>query len=244
MLLNELLQKNKKLHFTLIDPDKQPIEVSAERAKLSESYETDAIMVGGSTVSDKEVVYQTIDAIKKIGVKIPIILFPNRADTIPENTEYIFFMSLLNSLESKYVIGEQLKGAKIVKEWAIEPISMAYLIISTSEKTTTVESLVKLDKIEYDDIEKAANYAFVAENFWGFKSIYLEAGSGAEKPVPNDMVSEVRKTVSVPLIVGGGIRDGATAREKVDAGADIIVTGTLGEKNLERIKEIIAAIKS
>jgi phosphoglycerol geranylgeranyltransferase len=51
----------------------------------------------------------------------------------------------------------------------------------------------------------------------------------------------------VPLIVGGGIRNGAVARETVTSGADIIVTGTLVEEDVEvreRIYDIVTNIKS
>ena len=79
--------------------------------------------------------------------------------------------------------------------------------------------------------------------------IYLEAGSGADKPVPVEMVAAVKKAVGreIKLIVGGGIRDGATARERVKAGADMIVTGTIVEQVDDvraKIEELVKAIKS
>jgi phosphoglycerol geranylgeranyltransferase len=75
--------------------------------------------------------------------------------------------------------------------------------------------------------------------------VYLEAGSGANEPVPSEMVVFVKKNIDIPLIVGGGIRDPATAREKVMAGADIIVTGTaLEELFFERkLSSIVKTIK-
>lgn len=231
----------KALHFTLIDPEDQTAEEAGERAKLSESYGTDAIMIGGSTVRDKKKVDSTVKAIKE-KTNTPTILFPNSADSVSERADYIFFMSLLNSKDHRFFAGEQVRGARFIKDSNLKPISMAYVIISTSGEPTQVEKAVDLDMIKPADIEKAVSYAITAENF-GMDCIYLEAGSGAEKPVPNEMISAVRKAVSIPIIVGGGIRNGSVAKEKVDSGADAIVTGTVAEEDSEKLKEIIWAIK-
>jgi phosphoglycerol geranylgeranyltransferase len=240
-LINELLQKYQRLHCSLIDPDKQSPEKAGEIANACEKYGTNAIMVGGSTVNDRKLVYDTIEAIKQ-KVTLPIILFPNSAESISENVEYILFMMLLNSEESRYHGAEQAKGAILIKKWNIQPISTGYIVISTSKKPTTIERYVKLDKINRDDIEKAVNYALYAE-MSGLSCVYFDAGSGAEKPVSNKMIKAIRDSITIPIIVGGGIRDGKTAREKIDAGADIIVNGTIVETDLRKIEEIIQEIK-
>ncbi len=239
-LLHKLLQQNKKIHFSLIDPDSQGPQEAGRIAKVCEDYGTNAIMVGGTTVRNRKIIYDTVDAIKK-NVKLPVILFPNSAESISENLDYIFFMMLLNSKEIKYITGEQFKGAPLVKKWGIEPISMGYIIISTSKKPTTVERHVKLDKIFFNDIEKAVDYACRVE-LLGMSCVYFDAGSGAEKPISNEMIKAVDNAIDIPIIVGGGIRDGDTAKEKIDAGADAIVTGTVIEKNMENIEDIIKKI--
>lgn len=239
-ILDQLLKKYRKAHFSLIDPDKQEPEEAGKRAGICENYGTNAIMTGGSTVRDRKSVYDTIEAIKK-NVRIPVILFPNSAESISENADYIFFMSLLNSRDERFLIREQVKGASLVKRWGIEPISMAYIVVSTSEKPTMVETVAKLDRIGANDIEKAVDYALTAE-YLGMDCVYLEAGSGAEKPVPNEMIRAVRKEVDIPIIVGGGIKSADIAKEKVDSGADVIVNGTATEENLEVIREIIRGI--
>jgi phosphoglycerol geranylgeranyltransferase len=247
-LITEMLEKEKEeekkaLHFTLIDPDEQTPKEAAERSKLCQEYGTDAIMVGGSTIKERKIVDETVKEIKQRGrVKIPIILFPNSHEALSKYADYVFFMSLLNSKKHRYFAGEQVKGAPLVKDFNLKTISMAYLVISTSEEPTQVEKAVDLDVIRANNIEKAVNYALVA-NYLGMSCIYLEAGSGAEFPVPNEMIFEVKKAVDIPLIVGGGIKNGKIAKEKVDAGANVIVTGTIAEKDLSKIKEIIKAIK-
>lgn len=240
-LVNDLLRQYEKLHFTLIDPDKQSPAEAGLRAKVCEEYGTNAIMVGGTTGVSRENVYKTVDAIKR-NVKLPVILFPNSAEAISKNADYTFFMYLLNALDPKYRGGEQAKGSVLIKKWNINPISMGYIIINTSKTPTTVEKRIELDKIKINDIEKAVSYAVETETY-GMSCLYLEAGSGAEKPVSNEMISAIREEINIPIIVGGGINDSRTAREKVYSGADIIVNGTLAEDNIKNIEEIIKEIQ-
>jgi len=241
-IIEELLQKYKKLHFSLIDPDKQTPEEAGKRAELCAKYGTNAIMIGGTTVKDRKIVYDTIKSIKE-HVKVPTILFPNSADAVSENADYIFFMKLLNSKEDKYQINEQVRGAPLVKKWKITPIPMGYIVISTSKKPTTIEKNVKLHRIQIDDIKKAVEYSIYAE-MTGMNCIYFEAGSDAEQPITNKMLKAIRNEIKIPIIVGGGIKNARTAKEKVDAGADIIVNGTATEENIRVIEDIIRTIRS
>jgi phosphoglycerol geranylgeranyltransferase len=241
-LIDELLKKYNKIHFSLIDPDTQSPEEAGEIAKACGEYGTNAIMVGGSTVNNRKMVYDTIEAIKQ-NVKLPVILFPNSAESISKNIDYILFLRLLNSTESQHHGKIQAKGAPLVKKWDIQPISTGYVIVSTSKKSTTVEQHVKLDIVRIDDVEKAVEYALWAEML-GMSCVYFDAGSGAEKPISNEMIQAIRSNISIPLIVGGGIRDGDTAKEKIDAGADAIVNGTIVEQDMKRIEDIVKKIES
>jgi phosphoglycerol geranylgeranyltransferase len=240
--IKDLIRKQGKAHFTLIDPENQSAEEAAARAKTCQDYGSSAVMIGGSTVRDEKLVYKTIESIKK-QADIPTILFPNSAHAISENADYIFYMMLMNSMDRRFLIGEQIKAAPYIKKWGIKPISMGYIVISMSKTPTTVEKAASLDRITETDIEKAVSYALTAK-YLNLQCIYLEAGSGAEKPVPNEMIKAVRKETDVPIIVGGGIRDGKTAKEKTDAGADIIVNGSVCEEDSAKIKGIIEAIKT
>jgi phosphoglycerol geranylgeranyltransferase len=240
--IKDMLKQNKKIHFSLIDPDKQtPIE-AGQIAKKCNDFGTDAIMIGGSTINNRNLVYNTIEEIKK-KVILPIILFPNSVESISENVEYILFMMLLNSLESKYRGEEQAKGAPLVKKWGIKPISTGYVVISTSQKPTTIEQIVKLDKINSTEIEKAVDYALIAEMI-GMSCVYFDAGSGAEKPIPNEMINAIRENISIPIIIGGGINNKDIAEEKIKAGADAIVNGTILENGNKDIESIIKIVHS
>jgi len=236
------LMREKKMHFSLIDPDKQDAKEAGKMAHNCEKYGSDAIMVGGSTVPDRETTYKTIEEIKK-NSRLPVIIFPNSADTIAENADYIFFMDFLNSTQLEFKREQHMKGARLVKKWGIKPIPTGYMVISMSSKPTTVETKMELDVIRGGDIEKAIEYAIYAECM-GMQCVYLDAGSNPDKPVPDEMIKGVRKEIEIPLIVGGGIKTAEEARKKIQAGADVIVTGSLLEENLEKLKEIIEAVHS
>lgn len=240
-----LLKKIKEeggVHLTLIDPDEQPVEKAALMAKDAEEGGTDGIMVGGSGV-DQVLTDECVKAIKD-SVNIPVILFPGNISGISKHADAIFFMSLLNSRSRYWLSLAQAFGSFYVKKIGIEPIPMGYLIVESGIKTS-VEFYGDANALPRDKPKIAAAFALAAQ-YMGMKLAYLEGGSGAQEPVPNEIVKTVRKTIDIPLIVGGGIKDGKVAYEKIKDGADIIVTGTIGEKakNLKAItQEIVEGIK-
>lgn len=229
----------KKLHFSLIDPDKQKPKIAGEIAKTAEEAGTSAIMVGGSTLVSQEQVDETVKVIKELS-KIPVILFPSGAKYLSKYADAVFFMSLMNSRNIDFIIREHVKGAPFVKLSGIEPISMGYVIV---EPGMTAGKIGEVDLIKKDDIRTAVGYALAAQ-YLGMDFFYLEAGSGAPYPVSNEMVSAVKNSIDIPLIVGGGIRDSKTAKEKAKAGADIVVTGTKLEQEKNLKKALIDIIKS
>jgi len=239
--LKRWVEEKGSLHFTLVDPDKQPPEKAGELAVLCESYGTDAIMVGGSTVGGR-VVDETVGEIKK-RCRIPVILFPSTAAGVSAKADYIFWMMLLNSRNRRFLVGEQVKAAVPLSKTKVKPIPMGYVVISTSSTPTMVEKVGEVERISGVEVEKAVAHSLAAQYF-GMECVYLEAGSGAEKPVPDEMISAVKRALEIPLIVGGGIRTPDDARGKVMAGADVVVTGTIAEENPSVLKSIIKAVKA
>jgi len=228
------------LHFTLIDPDKQPPEAAGRLAGKAEAYGSDAIMIGGSTAGHE--VTDRVAAAIKAECGLPTILFPSTAAGLTRHADYIYWMMLMNSMSRRFLVGEQVKAAPYVKKLGIKTIPMGYIVVSMSSKPTTVERVGEVDRILPGEMDKAVAYALTAE-YYGMECVYLEAGSGAEKPVPAEMIRAVKKAVTVPLIVGGGIRDAAAAKAAVEAGADVIVTGTIAERDPEMLGNIIRAVK-
>jgi len=230
------------IHMTLLDPQKIGPKRCAEIASEAEKGGTYAIMVGGSTLASKNDLDDGVKRIKDL-VEIPVILFPNDIAGVSRHADAIWFMSLLNSRLTYYVIDAQAMSAYTVKSYGLEPIPLGYIIVGPGG---TVGYVGQARGIPYDRPELAMAYA-LASQMLGTRFIYLEAGSGAKAPVPPEMIKLVKSQLTVPLIVGGGIREGPTAKTAVEAGADIVVTGNLIEETArvrENINEIVTHIES
>jgi len=240
--LKKIISRDNAAHLTLIDPDKQEPEESGEMAIQASDAGTDGIMVGGSTQATGELLDQTVAQIKE-KVDLPVILFPASEAGVSRHADAIFFMSLLNSKDPRYITGAQVRGAPLVNKFGLESIPMAYLIV---EPGGAAGKVGKAELIPRDDLDLAVAYALAAQ-YLGMRFVYLEAGSGAKEPVPSEMIEEVSNSTDVVLIVGGGIRKPETAANQVKAGAEIIVTGTIIEEATDitkKIKEIVGAIKA
>ena len=233
-LIHNIIKK-RTMHVTLLDPDPEKLGDLGWKIKKLEEFGTDAVLIGGSTNIDQNFLDETIQTIKKVS-KLPVILFPGDVSGVSKYADAIFFMSLLNSKDPYWISGAQALGAPLVKKLGIESIPMAYLIVEPGMKAGEVG---KADLIKRDDIEKAVNYASAAEQM-GMALVYLEAGSGADQPVPAEMIKAVKSAIKIPVIVGGGIRKPEQA-EELAKHADIIDTGTITEKNFEKIRDIIKA---
>ncbi len=233
--------KYENLHMTLIDPDKQSAEEASLIAETAAEYGSDAIMVGGSTGVTQKKMDSTILEIKK-RTDIPVIIFPTSAGALSQYADAIYFMSLMNSRSPVFLVRQQMVGAPLIKKAGIEPISMGYIVIAPGMK---VGEIGMAEPVPREKTDIAAAYALAAE-FFGMSMVYLEAGSGAPEPVPERMINAVKNEISIPLIVGGGIKGPDSAKRAVEAGADIIVTGTVVEtmKSYKRLKDIIKAVKS
>ncbi|RLE80762.1 MAG: geranylgeranylglyceryl/heptaprenylglyceryl phosphate synthase [Thermoprotei archaeon] len=236
-LLNRM-QEDGCIHFALIDPEKTDPDTAAKISKIAEEEGTAAIMLGGSLGVAEEQLDKTIQAIKKNGVKLPIILFPGNINGISRYADAIWFLSVLNSTSIYHIIGAQVQGAVIVKRYGIESLSLAYLILGTGGAAGYVSYS---RPIPFEHPEIATAYALAAE-YLGFEFVYLEGGSGG-KPVPENVILLVKKTVEIPVIVGGGIRTRELAKRAARAGADAIVTGTVLEKEKDPRDVIIEIIE-
>lgn len=240
--LRKALLKDGAAHLTLIDPAKQPPSVAGKIASDASRANTDGIMVGGSTRAAGKLLDDTVLEIKR-DVDLPVILFPSGEAGLSKYADAVFFMSMLNSRDPYFISGAQRRGAPIVRELGLEPIPTAYLVVEPGGAAGRVG---KADLIPRSRPEVAVAYALAAQ-YLGMRFVYLEAGSGAKQPVPVEMVEAVRKVTDTTLIVGGGIRTAQAAAERVRAGADIVVTGTLVERvaaRVKRISELVAAVKS
>ncbi|NOX64704.1 MAG: geranylgeranylglyceryl/heptaprenylglyceryl phosphate synthase [Chlorobi bacterium] len=238
--LNNTISEKGAAYLILIDPDKSSGESLAEFVRHCEVSGVDGFLAGGSLMTTN-ILDDVIKTIKR-NSSLPVILFPGSESQITSSADAIFFISLISGRNAEYLIGKHVLAAPLVKQTGIEPISTGYMLIE-SGKQTTAEYMSGSSPIPRNKPEIATATALAGE-YLGMKCVYLEGGSGAENSVPNEMVKMVTSSVSVPVIVGGGIRDSRTAREKVENGAKIIITGNYFEdKNKwNLIKEFADAV--
>jgi len=233
------LRSERAIHLTLIDPEKVDTKNASEISRIVQSAGSSGIMIGGSTSTSVHHLDDIVKTVKKT-VDIPVILFPNDVTGISQYADAVFFMSLLNSSNPYYITGAQALGAPLVKRYALEAISLGYLIVG--ESGGAAGFIGQARPIPYEKSELAGIYALAAQ-YLGMHLVYLEAGSGAEKPVPPEMIRSVKRMIDIPVIVGGGIGSPKSAISAVEAGADIIVTGTLIERSSGEIRKVIQSIR-
>jgi len=236
----EIRQKRGAGFFVLLDPDKISVESAVRRARMAEEGGADAILIGGSLLfmNDFDAFIRAI----KGSVQLPVIIFPGSTRQISAEADAILFLSFISSRNPDYLIGEQVLAAPVIRALGLEAISTAYMHVE-SGNITTVEFFSGSRPIPRAKADIAVAHALAAE-YIGMKLIYLEAGSGARLPVPDEMVQEVARRVEIPVIVGGGIRVPDDAARKVAAGAGFVVIGNVLEKDptVEFVSQFARAI--
>jgi phosphoglycerol geranylgeranyltransferase len=234
------IRAEKTIHMTLIDPEEVTPPQASRIASRARASETSAIMIGGSTFVSVTHLDNVVKVVKRT-VEIPVILFPNNVSGISRYADAIWFMSLLNSVDPYFLMGAQVLGAPLVKKNHLEPLPLGYIIVGEGGTAGVVGKAIP---IPHDKPELAVAHA-LAGQYLGMRFIYLEAGSGAKQPVPSEMIRSVKRSVEVPLVVGGGIRSREQALAAASAGADVIVTGNMIENTgvRRKVSEIIEGIR-
>jgi phosphoglycerol geranylgeranyltransferase len=240
--LIRVMKEKRAGYLPLLDPDRLDGKRLVQMAVHLENAGVDALLIGSSLLlsATMDTIIQDI----KREIRIPVIIFPGSLNQVSQYADAILFLSLISGRNPERLIGDQVKAAPAIKEYGIEPIPTGYMLIE-SGNPTSAQFMSNTMPIPRDKPDIAMAHALAAE-YLGMKMIYLEAGSGAKVPVPDGTVRSVRDYVSVPVIVGGGIRRPEVAAQKVKAGASFIVTGNVLEKEggLELVKEFCNAIHS
>ena len=233
-------------HALLIDPGKQEVELAARRALVAVERGTRLILVGGSTDTPDDVVHATCTAIQDAldlaamaasqnpegdedQWHVPVVLFPGGAHALSPAADGILFMMLMNSTDPRFLISEQVRGAPYIDQFDIDTVPTGYLVIAPGGEVGRVG---KADLVQPDDIGRVRANALTA-SMYGFRLLYLEAGSGADAPVASELIRAARDVPGLTLMVGGGLRDGTSVGRAVEAGADWVVTGTLIEETAD-----------
>jgi phosphoglycerol geranylgeranyltransferase len=224
----------------LVDPDKYNEAGLSRLCTLAVENKTDMIFVGGSLLTRDNLGF-SISLIKRL-TGIPVILFPGSLRQIDANADALLLLSLISGRNPDMLIGNHVIAATYLKESGLEILPTGYMLIESGPITTAqyISNSIPTPR-EKDDI--AACTAMAGEML-GLKLIYMDAGSGAKNPVPDSMIRKVRENISIPLIVGGGIRTPEQVSSACKAGADVIVVGNAFEKDLSSIGEIASAVHS
>jgi len=237
--LTEIIKNRGAAYLMLIDPDKLSGSEAESFVEACDKADVDGFLAGGSLMlsSGFDGFLKTV----KSATSKPVILFPGAVAQVSSFADALFYISVISGRNPEHLIGKHVISAPLIKNAGIEPIPVGYMLIE-SGRTTTAVYMSGSFPIPRNKPEIAAATALAAE-YLGMKFVYLEAGSGAEKPVPVEMVKAVADYCSLPVIVGGGVRTPLEVKERVDSGAKIIVTGNFFEerRNWNLIKQFADA---
>lgn len=235
---DKLSDTSRKKFVVLIDPDKPTDEQIIEIVEKSKKVGVDFFFVGGSLLLTDSL-DNCIKLIKK-HCDIPVLIFPGDSLQISKWCDGFLLLSLISGRNSEMLIGRHVVAAPYLKLYGNEIIPTGYMLIDGGCQTS-VSYMSNTTPIPHDKDDIAMCTALAGEML-GLKVIYMDAGSGAINPISNEMIYKVKNTISIPLIVGGGIRTPEKAAEMARAGADIIVVGNALEKGIEKLREFADAV--
>ena len=233
-IIETKLAKKQKLFSVLIDPDKQNFSELLKTIETCNDSKIDFFLVGGSIIT-KGNIDNTVHAIKE-NSNIPVILFPGSHSHLSNKADGILFLSLISGRNPEFLIGNQFRATPLLKESNLEIIPTGYILVNSGNTTTAIK-VSETPPIEYSESELAATTALTGQ-YLGQKLIYIDGGSGAQRPISAEMITKTKETLEIPLIIGGGITSPSVARSIYHSGADIIVIGNGAEEKRSLIHEI------
>jgi phosphoglycerol geranylgeranyltransferase len=238
--LTERKRSGKKSFAVLIDPDKVNDSNMEFLIELSVSAKVDYFLVGGSLVISNYL-DECIQLIKK-NCLIPTVLFPGSPSQVSKYADALLYLSLISGRNAELLIGQHVVSAPFVKKSGLEIMATGYMVVDGGAPTT-VSYISNASPLPADKNEIAMCTAMAGEML-GMKLIYMDAGSGAKRAISESMIEKVAQSITIPLIVGGGITDPEKAYLNCKSGADVIVVGNAIEKDASLIKEMADAVHS
>ncbi|WP_080059569.1 geranylgeranylglyceryl/heptaprenylglyceryl phosphate synthase [Spirosoma aerolatum] len=229
----------RKAIAVLLDPDKLEQDGLINLLKRTVAHPIDFFLVGGSLVTNY-VHKEVIETIRR-HTSVPIILFPGNPLHIEPSADAILFLSLISGRNPEFLIGQHVIAAPLLKKSGLEILPTGYMLVDSGTQTT-VSYVSNTMPLPHDKPGVAACTAMAGEML-GLQLMYLDAGSGARRPVSPDMIAAVRAAVDLPVIVGGGINSGEKAYEALKAGADLIVVGNGIEQDPDLLPQLSTVVQ-
>ncbi len=238
MKIGEKIKNSANALAVLIDPDKACEEWLNEVIEYANSGYIDFLFAGGSFATHST---DNLVKILKKSTNVPVVLFPGHPSQVSYEADAILFLSLISGRNPEFLIGHHIYVANSLKNSDLEVLPTGYILIE-SGRTTTVEYISNTKPIPANKTDLVVSTAIAGE-LLGLKFIYLEAGSGADNHLNINLLQVVKKSIDVPLIVGGGIKNEADLKEIAKVGANVIVIGTAFEKSPSLIPEFSKILK-
>ncbi|MCY7352801.1 MAG: geranylgeranylglyceryl/heptaprenylglyceryl phosphate synthase [Cytophagaceae bacterium] len=234
-----LRAESRRAFAVLLDPDKISFDVFPAMLRQAVTHGVDYFLVGGSLITS-HVLGEMIAGIRR-HTRIPVILFPGSNLHIESSADAILFLSLISGRNPEFLIGQHVVAAPILRRSGLEILPTGYLLVDAG-RPTTVSYISNTTPLPRDKPGVAACTAMAGEML-GLRLMYLDSGSGAQFPVPPELIAAVRQSVETPIIVGGGINSARKAADALEAGADVVVVGNGIEQNPDLLPEIAAVVK-
>lgn len=237
--IQQILKSADKKLAILIDPEKMhSVDRLLPLIEKINSLRPHFIFVGGSTVTENEL-NDCLFTLKQ-NTDIPLVIFPGSQTQVSRSADAILFLSLISGRNPDYLIGHQVKSAHLIKEMGLEPIPTGYILID-GEKNSSVAYVSQTTPIPNDQISIAVKTAIAGEML-GLKVIFMDAGSGAKKAIGMQMISAVKHNITVPLIIGGGIKTIDEVEMAYRSGADVVVIGNKIEEDIDFLLDLKSCI--
>ena len=227
----------------LIDPSRTTPD-DAERVASRAASEGVAALLVGTSYADEDNVGAVARAMKRSAPDIPLLEFPGAASHLVPDVDAVLLLSLVSGRNAQYLIEEHVRAVPFFdRHPEIEAISTAYLLIDGGE-VTSVEAVSQTRPLPAGKPELVTAHVRAAM-LVGMAATYLDAGSGARRPVSPALIRAARAATRGALFVGGGVRTPDAVRAARDAGADFVVVGTLLERQgAPAVRELARAARA
>jgi putative glycerol-1-phosphate prenyltransferase len=227
----------------LIDPSRTSPDEAADLAARAADDGVVALLVGTSYGNEVDVA-AVARSVKRGAPNTPLLEFPGAASHLVPDVDAVLLLSLVSGRNAQYLIEEHVRAVPFFERHPhVEPISTAYLLIDGGE-VTSVEAVSQTRPLPAGKPELVAAHVRAAM-LVGMAATYLDAGSGARRPVAPALVRAARASTRGPLFVGGGVRTPDAVRAAREAGADVVVVGSLLERHgAPAVRELALAART